>query len=648
MGSLSGLAVSICHFFRLGGLGMLLATGLGDNDRFILTCCTTMAQSVAEKGTISVHTENIFPIIKKFLYSDHEIFLRELVANAVDASQKIQKLAKLGQYDGQLGELRVTVSADAEAKTLTISDRGIGMTADEIKKYINQIAFSGATEFVEKFQDAGKDDIIGKFGLGFYSAFMVAHQVEIVTQSQDAEAPAARWVCDGTTSFEITEATRESRGTDVILHLNEESQEFLEKHRIRGILTKYAKFLPIEVEFEGEVINTTAPLWTKAPADLTDEQYQDFYRQLYPTSSEPMFWIHLNVDYPFNLTGVLYFPKVNHDLTAHRDKIQLYSRQVFITDEVKDIVPEFLTLLHGVIDSPDIPLNVSRSYLQADGNVKKINNYITKKVAEKLEQLFKNEREGYEQKWDNIGLFVKYVIVTDEKFADRALKFSLLKNTEGQAFTPEEYKERIEATQKDKDDKYVFLYTTEVAKQDAYIQAAQQKGYDVLVLDGMLDSHFVGALEQKLEGVTLKRVDADVAAKLIDTGQTQESSLSEEQTKQVKEIFQKALGEGTPEPQVEALAPDELPVLITIPEFMRRMQDMAKTSGMGGFEMPGTKTITVNANHPLTGKLLLADEARQHQLARQAYDLALLSQNMLDGKALTDFIRRSVALIGQQ
>ncbi len=627
---------------------------------------------VEEKGTLSIHTENIFPIIKKFLYSDHEIFLRELVSNAVDATQKIKRLAALGEYKGELGDLTIEVSADKKAKTLTVSDKGIGMTADEIKKYINQIAFSGASEFVEKFKDASDaKEIIGKFGLGFYSAFMVAEKVEIVTQSYQEDTEAARWVCEGQTSFEITPVEKKQRGSDVILHINKDSEEFLEEHRIQSILDKYCKFLPVPIKFgtkdksvedgedkdgnpkyktvkEDNIINDTAPLWTKGPSDLQDEDYLKFYKELYPFAEDPLFWIHLNVDYPFNLTGILYFPKIRDNFEFQRNKIQLYSRQVFITDEVKDIVPEFLMLLHGVIDSPDIPLNVSRSYLQSDSNVKKINAHITKKVADKLQELFKKDRKAYEEKFDSIGLFVKYGMISDEKFYEKAKDFVLLKNKEEKYFTLEEYNAKVKDNQTDKDKNAVYLYTSNPGKQDAYIESATNKGYDVLVLDGPLDNHFVNMLEQKLEKINLKRVDADTVDKLVDKGEKVESVLSEDDTKKVKEIFEKAINDKTKTVVVESLAPDEMPVVITLPEFMRRMKDMAATSG-GGMNfmgsMPDQHMVAINANHALTSKILKAEgEDAQKQLAKQAFDLAMLSQNLLTGAELTRFIKRSVEI----
>ncbi|GAB3165477.1 molecular chaperone HtpG [Telluribacter humicola] len=608
-----------------------------------------MESVVQEKGNLSIHTENIFPIIKKFLYSDHEIFLRELVSNAVDASQKLKQLASYGEFNGELGELKVTVKVDEEAKTITVSDRGIGMTADEIKKYINQIAFSGAAEFVEKYKDKGNDKgIIGHFGLGFYSAFMVARQVEIITKSYKEDSEPARWVCDGSTEFELTTAEKTDRGTDIILHIAEDSAEFLSPHRLRGILEKYGKFLPIEIEFEEKVINNPTPIWTKNPADLKDEDYLNFYRELYPFSEEPLFWIHLNVDYPFNLTGVLYFPKLKNDFQVQREKIQLYSRQVFITDEVKDIVPDFLQLLHGVIDSPDIPLNVSRSYLQSDSNVKKINGYITRKVADKLSELFKNDREGFEKKFDDIDLFVKYGIISDEKFSEKAKDFCLVKNTEGKFFTFEEYREAIKENQTDKNDNLVWLYTSDPKKQDAFIESAKKRSYDVLVLDTVIDSHFINALESKLEKVTVKRVDADTVDKLIEKDVKLESVLSTNDEEKAKKLFEELLtGKGSTV-VVEAMPTDELPVVITFPEFMRRMTDMQASSGQRSMfgDMPLMYTVSVNANHPLTSRILNTEDAEQQKaLAKQAYDLALLSQGMLSGTELTQFIKRSVEVL---
>ncbi len=629
---------------------------------------------VAEKGSISIHTENIFPIIKKFLYSDHEIFLRELVSNAVDATQKLKKLTSLGEFGGELGDLTIEVKFDKYKRTITVSDKGLGMTGEEIKKYINQIAFSGAAEFVEKFKDkTDAKDIIGKFGLGFYSAFMVADKVEVVSKSFKENTTAARWICDGSTEFELTSATKEERGTDVILHVNADSDEFLDEFRLKGILEKYCKFLPVAIKFgtkdesieDGEdkdgkkqfktvkvdnIINNPTPLWAKSPTELKDEDYIAFYKELYPFSEDPLFWIHLNVDYPFNLTGILYFPKVKNDFEIQKNKIQLYSRQVFITDEVKDVVPDFLMLLHGVIDSPDIPLNVSRSYLQSDSNVKKISQHITKKVADKLQELYKKDRVDFEKKWDDVNIFVKYGIISDEKFYDRAKDFTLLKNVDKQYFTIEEYKEKTSANQTDKDGSLVYLYTTDAGKQDSFIQAAKNKAYDVLLLDGVLDNHFINTLEQKLEKTQIKRVDSEIVDKLIDKDTKMESVLSKEEQEKVKAVFEKAINNKLMTVAVESLSTDELPVVITMSEWMRRMKDMAKMGGggyafMGG--MPDNYNVSINGNHAITQKILKAEnEEQQTKLAKQAFDLALLSQNMLTGADLTSFIKRSIELVG--
>ncbi len=625
---------------------------------------------VQEKGNISIHTENIFPIIKKFLYSDHEIFLRELVSNAVDATQKIKRLSSLGQYNGELGELKVEVSFNEEARTITVSDKGIGMTAEEIKKYINQIAFSGATEFMEKFKEAkDANEIIGRFGLGFYSAFMIADQVEIQTLSYQEGAEAARWICDGSTEFEITEGTKTTRGTDVILHVNSENEEFLNQYKLQGILDKYAKFLPVPIQFgtkteqeedgkddEGKtkykevevenIINNTTPIWTKQPSELKDEDYLAFYRELYPMGEEPLFWIHLNVDYPFNLTGVLYFPKIKNEFEVQKNKIKLFSRQVFITDEVKDIVPEFLMLLHGVIDSPDIPLNVSRSFLQADSNVKKINSYITRKVADKLNELFRKDRKAYEEKWKDIGLFVKYGMITEEKFYEKAKDFVLLNNTKTEYYTLDEYNAKVKDFQTDKNGTAIYLYTTQAEAQHSYIQTANKRDYDVLVMDAPLDNHFMQQLESKLEKVSFKRVDADVIDKLIEKEEAQKHQLSEDESKKLAGIFEKAINNKDMKVEVESLSADELPVTITMEEWMRRMKEMSK---MGGGPMsfygslPDSYKVAVNANHKLVSKILASDEGEATQLAKQVFDLALLSQGMLKGADLTAFVERSVS-----
>lgn len=626
-----------------------------------------------EKGTISINTENIFPIIKKFLYSDNEIFLRELVSNAVDATQKIKRLSTLGHYSGDLGNLNVQVKVDKEAKTITISDSGIGMTADEIKKYINQVAFSGATEFMEKFKEAqDANEIIGRFGLGFYSAFMVSDKVEIQTLSHQEGAEPARWICDGSTSFEISEGSRTQRGTDVILYINAESEEFLEEHRISDILKKYARFLPVPVQFgtktesvpDGEdeegkpkykqeerdnIINNTEPIWTKSPSDLKDEDYLDFYRELYPFSEEPLFWIHLNVDYPFNLTGVLYFPKLKNDFEVQKNKIKLFSRQVFITDEVKDIVPEFLLLLHGVIDSPDIPLNVSRSFLQADSNVKKINSYISRKVADKLSELYKKDRKAWEEKWTDVGIFVKYGAISDEKFYEKAKEFLLFTNTKNEHYTLEEYNAKVKDFQTDKNGQLVYLYTADPERQDSYIQAANRKDYDVLLMNSPIDTHFIHHLEMKLEKTSLKRVDADVVEKLVEKEDAAKHTLTEEESNRLKEVFEKAISNPSMKVEVESLEAAAMPVTITMEEWMRRMKDMSRMGGGGGFNfygsMPDNYKVAVNANHPLVNKILKAEEAQQTAMAKQAFDLAMLAQGLLKGADLTAFVERSVATI---
>lgn len=634
-----------------------------------------MAETM-EKGTISINTENIFPIIKKFLYSDHEIFLRELVSNAVDATQKLKKLSSMGEFNGELGNLMIEVSFDKKKKTITVSDRGLGMTADEIKKYINQIAFSGATEFVEKFKDkADAKDIIGKFGLGFYSAFMVADRVVVTSRSYKAtESEGARWECDGSTEFELHPETKAERGTDVVLHINKDSEEFLDEWRLKGILEKYCKFLPVEIKFgtkeesvedgvdndnkpkyktitKDRIINNPSPLWAKSPNDLKDEDYLKFYKELYPFAEDPLFWIHLNVDYPFNLTGILYFPKVKNDFELNRNKIQLYSRQVFITDEVKDVVPDFLMLLHGVIDSPDIPLNVSRSYLQSDSNVKKISQHITKKVADKLHDMFKKDRPDFEKKWDDINIFVKYGMISDEKFYDRAKDFALLKNTLKKYYTLEEYREYIKDMQTDKDKNVIYLYSSDTGKQHSFIETANLKAYDVVVLDGVLDSHFINTLEQKLEKAQFRRVDSDTIDKLIVKDEKVESVLSKEDQDKLKAIFEKAINNTSMTVNIDSLAPDHLPVTVTMSEWARRMKDMARTGGGGGMygfmgAMPDQYTVSINSNHKLVQKVLqAAGEEQQTQLAKQTYDLALLSQGMLTGADLTNFIKRSVELV---
>jgi molecular chaperone HtpG len=634
-----------------------------------------MAETM-EKGTISINTENIFPIIKKFLYSDHEIFLRELVSNAVDATQKLKKLASMGDFNGELGDLKIEVSFDKKNKTITVSDHGLGMTGEEIKKYINQIAFSGATEFVEKFKDKGDaKDIIGKFGLGFYSAFMVSDRVVIHSRSyKTGPEEGARWECDGSTEFELTSLAKEQRGTDVILHINNEGEEFLDEFRLKGILEKYCKFLPVEIKFgtkedreedgvdkdgkpayktitKDNIINNPAPLWTKSPKELSDEDYLKFYKELYPFAEAPLFWIHLNVDYPFNLTGILYFPKVKNDFEMNKNKIQLYSRQVFITDEVKDVVPDFLMLLHGVLDSPDIPLNVSRSYLQSDSNVKKISQHISKKVADKLGDMFKKDRGDFENKWDDINIFVKYGMISDEKFYDRAKDYALLKNTQKKYYTLEEYREYIKNLQTDKEGAVIYLYTSDANKQHSFIETANQKAYDVLVLDGVLDSHFINTMEQKLEKAQFRRVDSDTIDKLIVKDEKIDSVLSQEDQDKLKTIFEKAINNASMTVAVDSLSPDHLPVTVTMSEWARRMKDMAKTGGGGGMysfmgAMPDQYAVSINSNHKMAQRVIQAEnEEQQIKLAKQAFDLALLSQGMLTGADLTNFIRRSVDLV---
>lgn len=633
-----------------------------------------------QQGQINVQTENIFPIIKKFLYSDHEIFLRELVSNAVDATQKLKTLASMGKVKDELGDLTIEIKADKKAKTITISDHGIGMTADEVDKYINQIAFSGAEEFVKKFKnktEAEQNAIIGHFGLGFYSSFMVADKVEILTKTykKGGSTKAVRWECDGSPNYTIEDIDKKERGTDIILHISEDEKEFLEDHKILELLNKYSKFLPVPIKFgkektqekvEGEkdkdgndvykeverdrIINNTSPIWKTAPADLKDEDYKNFYRELYPMNfNEPLFHIHLNVDYPFNLTGVLYFPKLKKNLEVQKDKIQLYSNQVFITDNVENIVPEFLTLLHGVIDSPDIPLNVSRSYLQSDRNVKKISNHITKKVADKLEEIFKNSREEMEQKWDDIKVFIEYGMISDEKFYERATKFALLKNVDGKYFTLDEYKEQVKDAQTDKDKKIVYLYSNDQAEQYAYIQAAKDKGYDVLDLDGVLDNHYVNHLEQKFSDIQFKRVDAETAEKLIDKDEKLPSKLDEKQQEELKPVIEKNIDSTKFSVVFESLSETEAPFMITQSEFMRRMKDMEKLGGggmMGMGGLPESYNLVVNSNHPLvTDVLETKEEESQQQKVKQMYDLALLSQSLLKGKDLADFIKRSFSLI---
>ena len=603
-----------------------------------------------QKGAIRVHTENIFPIIKKFLYSDHEIFLRELVSNAVDATRKLKTLSSAGEVKGELGELRIDIILDKENKTLTIADRGIGLTAEEMDKYLNQVAFSSAEEFLEKYKGENEANIIGHFGLGFYSSFMVSDQVEVFSKSYKEDAPAARWECDGSPEYVIEEVEKAERGTNVVLHINEESQEFLEAERIRHILNRFCRFLPIPIFFEDKQINNTNPAWTKKPAELTTQDYQDFYKELYPFSEAPLFWIHLNVDYPFNLTGILYFPKIKKSFEIQKDKIQLYSNQVFVTDEVKEIVPEFLMLLHGVIDSPDIPLNVSRSYLQGDPNVRKINSHITKKVADKLEEIFKNNRKEFEEKWDDIGLFVKYGMMTDDKFQEKANKFLVMQDAASSSFyTLEEYRTATETLQKNKEGKLVVLYTTQPIEQDSYIKAAQEKGYIVVKMETLVDSAFINNMEMKWEEVTFKRVDSEIADNLIDTADASESVLNKEEEEILKNLFEIKKPALNVKVEVKGLSTGTPPVVATRSEFMRRMKDMASMGGDGMKwygEMPDEVTLTVNGNHPVYKNILQeAEKEKQEKMVNNLADLALLSQGLLKGSDLTNFITRSVELM---
>ena len=613
------------------------------------------------KGKIGVSTENIFPVIKKFLYSDHEIFLRELVANAVDADQKMKALVASGEFKGELGELKVNVELDEAASTLKISDNGIGMTEEEVDRYINQIAFSSAGEFLEKYKD-NIGAIIGHFGLGFYSAFMVASRVTIDTLSWKEGAKAVRWSCDGNPEFEMGESDRSERGTTITLEFAEDEKEFATKGRIQLLLDKYCKFMPVPVVFgkkqewkdgkyvdteEDNVINTIDPIWTKAPADLKDEDYDNFYKALYPAAEEPLFHIHLNVDYPFNLTGVLYFPKIKNNLDIQKNKIQLFCNQMFVTDSVENIVPDFLTLLHGVIDSPDIPLNVSRSYLQSDANVKKISTYITKKVADRLEEIFRNEREEFEKKWDNLKLFLEYGMLSDEKFCDRAMKFCLLKNTDGKYFSIEDYGKAIETEQKDKDGKLVYLYATDTESQYSFIEAAKNKGYDVLLLDCQLDAHFVNLLETKLENSRFARVDSDTIDRLIAKEEAVKPELSEDAKKALDEAVKSVMPEGNDYyVEAENLGESNDAVLITQNEFMRRYREMSSMGGGLNFygQMPESYNVVVNMEHPLV-KQLVEGNYEDKELLRQLADLALLSNGLLKGKALADFISRSAKVV---
>jgi len=611
------------------------------------------------KGTIGVTTQDIFPIIKKFLYSDHEIFLRELISNAVDATQKVRALASKGDIKGELGDLTIRVSSDPEKKTITISDRGIGMTREEVDKYINQIAFSSAGEFLEKYKDQA-NNIIGHFGLGFYSSFMVAKKVEIITKSWQEGSEAVKWTCKGTPEYTLEPVEKTDRGTDIVLHLYAEHESYTQESQVETLLHKYCSFLPVEIAFGKEkewkdgkevvldkdkIVNDVNPLWTRKPTDLKDEEYKAFYSKLYPMAEEPLFWIHLNVDYPFKLTGVLYFPKIKDKLEVTRNKIQLYCNQVFVTDNVEHIVPDFLTLLHGVIDSPDIPLNVSRSYLQSDSNVKKISSHITRKVADRLEEIFKNDRPSLEEKWDNLKLFIEYGMLTEEKFYDRALKFALLKNTDEKYLSFDEYQTLIETNQKDKDNKLVYLYTTNTQEQFAYISAAKEKGYDVLLLDSPLCAHFVNLLESKMKDVRFVRVDSDTPEKLIPKEELSKPDMSEEEEKEMREAFQEVLPKDvTFTVNFENMGAQQNPVMITQGEWMRRYREMSALGGGMNFmgSMPDSYSLVVNFEHPLIQKIR---ESKDKNLISQVCDLALLANNLLKGESLNTFIKRSVELL---
>jgi molecular chaperone HtpG len=632
-----------------------------------------------EKGTIQVKTENIFPIIKKFLYSDHEIFLRELISNAVDATQKLKTLVSLGKYKEELGDLTIEVEVDKKARTITVKDRGIGMTAEEVEKYINQIAFSSAEEFLKKFKGKSEDEarsLIGHFGLGFYSTFMVSDKVAIFTKTykKGAGSKAVKWECDGSPEYTIDLVEKDDRGTIVTLHIAKDSDEFLDEYRILELLKKYCKFLPVPIRFgiektyetiEGEkdehghektrevekprIVNNINPAWRRKPAELKEQDYLEFYRELYPASfDEPLFNIHLNVDYPFNLTGILYFPKITNYLDVRKDKIQLYCNQVYVTDSVEGIVPDFLALLHGVIDSPDIPLNVSRSYLQSDAGVKKISSHITKKVSDRLEEIFKNNREDFEKKWEDIKLFIEYGMISDEKFYERARTFTLFKNTEGKYFTMDDYAAHIKDAQTDKDKKLVYLYTTNMQEQHSYIENARERGYDVMVMDGPLDPHFINTMEMKFENSHFARVDADVIDKLIKKEEEQPSRLSDKEKEVIKGVFEKTVDTGKFVILLESMSEKDPPVSITQPEFMRRMKDMSKLGGGMLFmkDMPENYNFVINTNHPVMSKLIgMDDEEEQNRVAKQLKDLALLSQQMLTGEDLTNFVKRSVEIL---
>ncbi len=614
-----------------------------------------------QKGNISVQSENIFPIIKQFLYSDQEVFLRELIANAIDATSKLKTLSVVGDFKGEMGDTTIEISVDKDAKTLTIKDHGIGMTEDEVKKYLNQLAFSSAQEFLEKYKN--DSNIIGHFGLGFYSAFMVAEKVEVRTLSYKKGSKGVMWVCEGDPEYMIGAVDKKDRGTEIILHIGEEEKEYLEEAKIQSLLDKYCKFLPVPIKFgtktetiyegEGEekeekeitvdnIINNTHPAWKKQPSELTDEDYLTFYNELYPYSAPPMFWIHLNIDYPFDLTGILYFPKLDNTVEVQKNKIKLYSNQVYVTDDVKEIVPEFLTLLHGVIDSPDIPLNVSRSALQSDRNVKKITGYITKKVAEKLGSIFKENREDYEKKWNDLNVFVKYGLLSEEKFYDKAIDFTLLKDTEGKYYTINEYKDVIKETQTDKNNKIVVLYTNDADLQYGNIQTAKNAGYNVIELNTVIDSHFIQQLEYKMQDLKFVRVDADTIDKLIEKDEETPSVLSEKDQKKVEELF-KAQVTGVPV-ELKSLSPSDMPVMITKPEFMRRMAEMQAMQGMGLGNMPETYNVIINTNHPIIGEKLLKmrSKDKKERFASYLYNLAMVNQGMLKGKALSDFVNASL------
>lgn len=644
------------------------------------------------QGNLNVQTENIFPVIKKFLYSDHEIFLRELVSNAIDATQKLKALASRGELKGETGDLTVEIEVDRKKKTLTVKDRGIGMTADEVEKYINQIAFSGATDFLDKYKDV-QENLIGHFGLGFYSAFMVADKVEIFSKSYKDE-PAIHWSCEGNPEFTMEEDKKHTeRGTDIVLHIADDCKEFLDEQTVLQLLKKYCRFMPIAIRFGDEsvwvdsetefdevddgnggqampgdnkadapkkqpkrvekkqprIINDTEPAWKKSPANLTDEDYKKFYHELYPMNfEEPLFQIHLNVDYPFNLTGILYFPKVRKTIDPNRNKIQLYCNQVFVTDSVEGVVPDYLMLLHGVLDSPDIPLNVSRSYLQSDSNVKKISTHISKKVADKLEEMFKNDRKDFEDKWDDIKIFVEYGMLTDEKFCERAMKFALLKNTEGQYFSLDDYRDKIKALQTDKDKNVCYLYANDAEEQHAYIAKAKAKGYDVLLMDSVLTPHWVNLLEQKKDKSRFVRVDADTVEKLIPHDDSIPEKLSKEEQEKLKPIIEAELDKKKYTVQMESLESDDAPMLITQSEWMRRYKEMAQTGGGMSFygEMPESYNLVVNVNHPLIEQVLHEEDAdKQKQLVHQLTDLALLANGLLKGEALTEFVKRSIKMI---